>query len=372
MSLKNSSFKKIVALVLCLFVFLVVTYSNKNSNQKFDQVTIKLSSKKYEPTKYIVYECVEGALCGGLGDRLKGIYSAYAWSLISKRKFLISYSKPCLLTNMLLPNRINWHENIVELVRNKKVENLHHVDHAHMKDVCKNNKLDEFERNQTDVITIRNNLDWLLSMSQNVNIKERLIELGYEPDKFTMPYVFKKWYDDLFKLHPRLEQKYFEFLKKAKPNAQTKLICAQIRIGGKREHVDYDDTFMSKNNTYFYWKFIREHIEKSNNNFMIFLTTDTRSVQEEAVRLFGEKLIMHEGINAHLDREHNLKNDCSKLDKIYLDFHSLQNCDAAIISESGFGKLGTWNRLEPSKNLAMFNKQQKLIVYNDTKELFIF
>ncbi len=45
--------------------------------------------------RYIVYECIEGmGLCGGWGDRLKGIYSAYAWSLLSKRKFYININKP--------------------------------------------------------------------------------------------------------------------------------------------------------------------------------------------------------------------------------------------------------------------------------------
>ncbi len=45
-------------------------------------------------------------------------------------------------------------------------------------------------------------------MSLNKNIKQKLIDLGYQPNKFKMQFVFKKWYSDLFKLNVNLTKKY--------------------------------------------------------------------------------------------------------------------------------------------------------------------
>jgi hypothetical protein len=68
-----------------------------------------------------------------------------------------------------------------------------------------------------------------------------------------------------------------------------------------------------------------------------------------------------------------------KLDKTFLDFHSLKNCHMAIISESGFGKLAIFNRNNPNENLAMFSnmrstsefKEQKIIVKNSSYDLYL-
>ncbi len=62
----------------------------------------------------------------------------------------------------------------------------------------------------------------------------------------------------------------------------------------------------------------------------------------------------------------------NEIEKTFLDFYMLQNCDMAIISESGFGKLGVWNRLNPNENLVMINKKQQVEIKNSTNELFIF
>jgi hypothetical protein len=61
-------------------------------------------SKNVSDKKYIVYECTNENICGGWGDRLKGIMSAYAISLLTDRYFLIYHVRPCLLTNFFEPS----------------------------------------------------------------------------------------------------------------------------------------------------------------------------------------------------------------------------------------------------------------------------
>ena len=140
-----------------------------------------------------------------------------------------------------------------------------------------------------------------------------------------------------------------------------------MRIGGTREFVSHDLLFTDIKNSQIYWNYIKSNFTH-NNDYIVFLTTDTRKLESEGTNEFGkDKVIINDGINAHLDRETN----CVHVDKTFLDFHSLQNCDMAIISESGFGKLGTWNRLKPNDNLVMFSKKQEIIIKNSADDLFI-
>ncbi len=329
--------KKFIFLFLSINFSLISFYNFKNKPKNFPSKT--------KQNKYIVYECIEGmGLCGGWADRLKGIYSAYAWSLISGRKFYININKPCELKNMLEPNNIDWNTNFTELYKKNPIREYFNKIDNNFRSALSNFRLDEFERNSTDIIIIRNNLDWLEPISLNKNIKQRLIDLGYQPDKFKMQFVFKKWYSDLFKLNENLTKKYNSFLGKIKKNNKEILICAQIRIGGAREHVSHDGQFTMKNNTIIYWNYIKNVFLKNNFiNYKLFLTTDTGSIELEAKQEFGDRLIINDGLNTHLDRESNLNfSSCGRVDKTFLDFHSMQNCGKAIISESGFGKLGTW------------------------------
>ena len=134
--------------------------------------------------------------------------------------------------------------------------------------------------------------------------------------------------------------------------------------------VDSDDHFTNITNVLLYWKYIRENYIKPYEAYRIFITTDTRSVELDALKEFGaDKVVTINGTYAHLDREANLEPDCSKVDKTFLDFHALQYCDRAVISQSGFGKLGLWNRPEPNKDLIMFSKSQTFVKVKCDDEL---
>ena len=66
---------------------------------------IKELRVRVRPGKFILFEC-DGGLCGGWADRLEGIMSAYAWSLIARRQLLIRISQPCRIDALLEPNKV--------------------------------------------------------------------------------------------------------------------------------------------------------------------------------------------------------------------------------------------------------------------------
>ncbi|CAF1015267.1 unnamed protein product [Brachionus calyciflorus] len=66
-----------------------------------------------------------------------------------------------------------------------------------------------------------------------------------------------------------------------------------------------------------------------------------------------------DGDYIHLDRSYiNNKKDCSRANKVYLDFHVMQYCDMAVIGSGGFGYTAMLNRPEPLKNLYRFSNKK--------------
>ncbi len=355
-------------LALCILSFMIAAvYFDIRTPQYAKAYRQSIDSKKY-----VIYECTNKNLCGGLGDRLKGIMSAYAWSLVTNRIFLIRHYRPCLLTEMFQVNKLNWNIDTFNRTKetNANTQVYYLIDNVKFRDALFN--YTQFDSNITYVV-FKNNVDWLEPLSKNPISVQRLRKLGFEMKKFKLQYMFKKWYEMMFKLSPSLEMKYKQFQRKAKPNRNSLLVCAQVRIGGKREFVAYDGPFTEIGNTKVYWNYIKKEFIRNRTDFKLFLTTDTKSIEHEAEKEFGKmNVIINDGPLRHLDRELNLgKQHCHRVEKTFLDFHCLQLCDMAIISESGFGKLGVWNRPNPSEKLAMFTKMQKLVVFNNSNELII-
>ena len=375
----NLLFKLIFAtLILLLIVNYSIKISKLNRFLPFLQNTTYssttrisrniYSSKNESDKNYVVYECTNEILCGGWGDRLKGIMSAYAISLLTDRYLLIYHVKPCLLDHFFEPS-IYF---INATINDDQASKMWYLNNEDFRKSL--SYLNAFNLT-SKYITIRNNLEWIEPLSKNKIYKEKIKELGYTERNFKIQFLFKNWYSEIFKLNKRLNEKYLKFLKKAKPSNKTKLICAQVRVG------DAGGTqFMKRGNLKIYWNYIRTNFIKNLTDYRIFLTTDTQDIVSEAIKEFGNELVVtNEGPNNHLDLFSKLELNDEKLDKIFLDFHSLQNCQMAIISESGFGKLGVFNRNDPNQNLAMFTnlrstsefKEQKIIVKNSSYDLYL-
>jgi hypothetical protein len=56
----------------------------------------------------LVYSCQPFAQCGGHGDRLNGIVTAFFLAVLTQRVFLIDYESPLPLQMLLAPNLIDW------------------------------------------------------------------------------------------------------------------------------------------------------------------------------------------------------------------------------------------------------------------------
>jgi hypothetical protein len=256
--------------------------------------------------------------------------SSYGLSLLTNRRFLIDIRHPCNLNELLLPNEINW--NIKDQILNGTQTSLYCIDAPTCVNHFKNVNMSNFEIDN-NIVNIQLNNDWLAHFSNDKQIQDYVVKLGYSPEKFKLIYMMNEWYTKLFKLSPLMQEKYDLIKENAKITSNTKIYCAQIRIGGKRPNVPHDAPFNSLNVTKLFWQFIRENfIDTSNDDWKLFITTDIEVVEIEALKEFGkDKILRIPGIFSHVDMETNSK-DCSRIEKPILDFHFLQNCDKAVIS----------------------------------------
>ncbi len=368
----------LIIFILILLNFLLFIFSNEVMSVFYKPVKINLAKNLLAKSlkkdrlisdvcvnnkKYIRFECKK-PLCGGWADRLRGLMSAYILANFTKREFLIDIDHPCSLSLMLQPNVIKWNEKIrchdfgkTNIKNNFTSLRLNKIDDTDFQSFLRNLNIFEYFKD-TNLFIVRTNNDWIREFSFNKHLNESIHQFGYKPQNFKLYSFFRKLYNDLFKLTPSLQKRYNEFLKEAKPDNQTKLICAQVRIGGARPNVHHDKQFASLNNSKYFWDFIRNKFLYPNPQlkYKIFVTSDTKAVQNECIEEFGkENIVKIDGPFTHIDRDKFVdKNDCSRFDKVILDFHALQNCDIAIIGRGGYGRLGISNRIEPTKDLYRF------------------
>ena len=356
-------------LVLITVYFLIKYYVNKAAIDEY--IDLALADPNYSPDEeqFLMYRCEVEAdknrNCGGLGDRIKGLVSTYLWALITNRTFLIRIDRPCEFAQLYEPNQVDW--NGRRDLSFGYFDRIEITGDDYFKDRFSRANFTLMQQKRKLIIFKSNrNLAESIAKNKNLNIYKRVKELGFEPEKMDMPYTFRTIYNRLFKLTPRLKSKYEAFLGRAKPFNDSQLICAQIRIGGYKHfyYRNYFDIYSQKaDNAKRYWSLIKEKflpLVRPNGNYKIFITTDNENVHKDAIREFGtERIVFHEGPFNHVDFIENTNNDCTASEKTILDFHSLQNCDMAVISRSQFGRLGLWNRVDPLKDTYAYNTDKE-------------
>ncbi|CAF0923318.1 unnamed protein product [Brachionus calyciflorus] len=342
------NYKKLIIVVI--FTLIVIKISFLLTNQK-NIVTISGIKKN---DYFIQYECSQNDLCGGWADRVKAIMSTYAFSLLTNRKFLIKITKNCDFNKILVPNEIDWnYKNLKDFkISDKKV--LSYRWNFEYNEIFRKEKDLYSEYINTSLIVIKAGFMFSDPFAENVFLKSKIEKLGYNQSNFKIVYLLHEWYKKLFKLNDKMNKEYEIFIKKLKPNLNTKIICTQVRIGDPGSQAELD-----KKVTYQFWNFIKDNfLDKKNDSteYAIYVTSDRENVKLEAKNFFLNYQVFYlEKSSQHID----VGTDCQSTENVILDFHIMQNCDIGVVSHSGFGILGLWNRPRPFSNLFVYtNKNQ--------------
>lgn len=157
-----------------VFVLMHVSRTRSINNGLTSVLELDINSliKKENQSKYVIFECSNKDLCGGLVDRFKGIMNSYAWAKFTNRKLLINITKPCYFHKLMVPNEIDWHHNLEELIENGKFPNnytrieLKKVENVGFKEELSKIDIKNFKRD-ADIISIWANREWFSAYVRN-------------------------------------------------------------------------------------------------------------------------------------------------------------------------------------------------------------
>ena len=193
----------------------------------------------------------------------------HLFSLDLFKYLIIDLSTPCRLEESLEPNEVNWLFSSLPSNYSILKKYRYYIEYDMLQfNIFKKINFLKF-KSQTDVILFRTGYNLIRNLAKNLKHHDKIKSLGYSLDKFDLENVFHDWFKKLFKFKSYLELVYQEMLKKLKPTSQTKLICAQIRIGGNE-----DKQFVFPNQTIIFWKQIREKLLYNNVYYKLFITSD--------------------------------------------------------------------------------------------------
>jgi hypothetical protein len=293
--------------------------------------------------------------------------TVYAISLLTDRTFIIKneLSKNCFLQKFLLPNEINWLNNVTDIYNNLTRNYIEFSWYGKIKDshFSQINFLEYYE--DTDILTASTGMQLIKHLTINKNHHEKIKQLGYSLNEFTIENMIDKWYNKLFKLNNNLDKNLNEIISRVN---NSRFICAQIRIGG-----EMGIPFVPRSNTKLFWNFIRTNFLANNSikDFKLFVTSDFADVVDEAYNEFGaNNVIGFKNNSFHIHFASNLNKTCDDVGKIILDFSILSKCEYGIVSLSGFGMFGYINRKDKNyKNLYVYNNNQ-IVLFNASLYLY--
>ncbi|XP_013421367.1 uncharacterized protein LOC106181515 [Lingula anatina] len=276
--------------------------------------------------RYVVYMCQH--LCGGWGDRLRGIMSTFAWSVLNGRQFIIEHTWPCDLRKFLQPKPpLRWADNIPQR-KGMTTRRFNLIDNnSFLQEIQKTKNLsDTFHEN---VLRFHTNGDMFPGFRYNKDLHKTIRQrYGVGFKEFTFEKMFKRQYDTIFEMTPYFSEMFQSILSEAKPTIKSKLACLQFR-----------QLFQANNTQKNAWAFLK-NITSSFQSYKIFVTTDSEEIRKEAKEIFGSVIVDPAGAIGNIDhapraqREHN----CHLLEKTLLDWHLLTQCDVLLHSRSGYGQ----------------------------------
>ena len=291
---------------------------------------------KVKSHRMMIYTCNGKTLCGGWGDRLKGIFSVYFLSVLQNRTFGIEIRKPCTIEKFILPNFLDWKVSS-EQVLGKRVGKVHILD----KKAPPLTVEDIVEKvPNTDVVRVMFNEDYIDAFRSHKLLKDKFAFLNH----FASSEIHRMMYHGLFRYEDSLEMQVKQFFDSQVGDHH--LVSAHIRMGDQLTRHSQEDLDLI-------WNFLKQYrddtasenskldprIQTAKRNYKIFIASDTQKVKEIARKLFKEQYVGLSGRIIHTDRHetYQKENVCKGLRFSLLEHAVLARSDTLLLTKSGFG-----------------------------------
>ena len=270
-----------------------------------------------ESERFMIYTCSGSGLCGGWGDRLRGLYSVYLLSVLQNRSFGIEMNRPCPIEKFIRPAVLNW-TIFKKSIIGKTTAQLRILDWK-APPLTLQKILSQVPT--TDVVRLTFNEDYLDVFKTHTNIRERTPIISELPSVE----IARNLYHGLFQYMDSFEKEIKDFFNDNFDGYH--LIGVHIRVDTHR----LKDTDLEQ-----IWNFLAQYRNKT--NYKIFIASDTQSVKERAKRLFSGQYVGLAGTIFHTDsRFHGSTNVCEGLKLSLFDHAILVRSQSLLLTPSGFG-----------------------------------
>ncbi|KAK7103071.1 uncharacterized protein [Littorina saxatilis] len=297
----------------------------------------------------ILYSCNKITICGGWADRQKGVVSAYVLSVLLDRDFKLDMPRPCDVSVFLEPNKVDWvlrPEDVEQASSRHDVEGIDSHGYDLVNRMLKADDL-QLPELDADIVYVTWNME-LVRMLRKHRLAQRVPWLD---PKVSLAEVYRHVLKALFKPTPHLQAKIDDMHRYRPPD--TKLVCAQIRIGGSTDFSD-TETFNSLQGVQNLMAFLRQYNDTV--RYRILFASDNVQALNIGKQKFPETFMQSAGPITHVDR-YKGHDACAGFGRAILDQVMLATCDVLVISESGLGKIAAFLR----------NTDDDLYLFHDSK-----
>ncbi|CAD5126150.1 DgyrCDS14318 [Dimorphilus gyrociliatus] len=320
-------------------------FSNVNLTEEDDgEQTVKLINfnKKWplplSPVesggRYILYDCHKQG-CGGWGNRLMGILSAYFLAIMTDRSLIIRITKPCSITKFLKPRMVDWYVEEDDFELDTKKSFTLPIPRRLSVGVLKK-LIDALMNRKQKIVSYTVAVPaYVMMFAKQKSIRELLLKKGFTEEElselnyFQIPTKYNV-YDILFKLQPELQAKKDEILSAV---CKRKLICAHLRTGA----LENPNSYMVKvvRAKEMIYKFLERQLERREfEHAKVFIASDSKEIETDYKRRFGKKALIVRGSIVHVERWKDKSVDkntaCDGFAKVILDWEILGECNLLV------------------------------------------
>ena len=309
-------------------------------DRAFKRITVH-TENDCDSKKFLVYRCDSSTLCGGIGDRQKGIVSMFLMALLSDRVFIINVTHPCKMENVQPSNAYNWSKckYFLETIPVEDIYEYNYIDDNgtfFLEGIQNFNFSTSWTKRATvlrlnafaiDGIRLhkhtKRKLSWLLNISNEEAIHLVLHTL-FKPSRRMLNDATNFYTNQIFGKH---------------------LVCSHIRKGKNPSIPNDSELLMATPNETVVFEFLKRYdFEKSH---AIYIASDSNGVKLLAKRQLQSLVYINRTI-IHVDRLVENKTTrtvaCEGFYTALLEQFILSTCETLILTRSGFSSMAAYIR----------------------------
>lgn len=307
--------------------------------------------------KFLVFTC-DKSMCGGWGDRLKGIVSTFLLALLTDRVFIIDITKPCELEQFLDSHKYKWSICKKYIRFDASVTSEDGTVYSTSASAYFNQfkKHDNDAKWESKVIVIRANAYLINALRQYKPSYEKLRWFLNKPNEE----IIQQIVHTLFKPSLNLSKDIDNFATEHFKNKHT--VCSHIRQG--KNPSNPNDSALPKGtpNTTTVLSFLSRFNESD--KYVIYIASDSENVKSVARKMFTNFVGANRTI-IHIDRPDTKRRTkeeiCAGFNFLLFEQYLLSSCDTLVLTRSNFGAMAAYIRGR-SENLFLFQNSTNSVI----------